>query len=291
MPRPLLEVFSRHRGLALVGLINMVAAAVFLLLMQIDDTTVLGVNRWMKPLKFGFSTGLYLWTIAWFLPSLRVGRATTSGLGWIIAALIFFENSLIFGQAIRGTRSHFNFDSALDGGIFGLMGILILLNSLMLVILALLFVFRAGDAPRTWIWSIRIGLFVLLLGSAQGGYMIANGSHSVGGADGGPGLPVVHWNTKIGDLRVAHLIGLHAVQVIPFVAFLLGRSRLSTQRQLAVLLAFSAGYVMLGAALFWQAIEGTPLLGSARDANPPTLIGTKVPDVMPPPEIPRILDA
>jgi hypothetical protein len=72
---------------------------------------------------------------------------------------------------------------------------------------------------------------------------------------------MVHWNTKIGDLRVAHLIGLHAVQVIPFVAFLLGRSRLNTKRQLAVLLAFSAGYVMLGAALFWQAIAGIPLLG------------------------------
>ena len=239
---------------------NMVAAVVFLLLMQVDDTTVSGVNRWVKPLKFSVSTSLYLWTIAWFLPSLRVGRKTGSGLGWTIAVLLFFENLLIFGQAIRGTRSHFNFDSTLDGGIFGLMGILVLLNSIMLVVLLLLFVFRAGDAPRLWICSIRIGLFVLLLGSAAGGFMIANGGHSIGADDGGPGLPVVHWNTNAGDLRVAHLIGLHGVQVIPFVAFLLGRSRLGTRRQITVLLLFSVGYMLLGAALFWQAIEGIPLL-------------------------------
>lgn len=262
LPNPLFELWSRHRGLAAVGLLNMVAATAFLLLMQVDDTTVSGVNRWVKPLKFGFSTGLYLWTVAWFLPSLRVGRGTTSAIGWIIAGLLFFENILIFAQAIRGTRSHFNFDTAMDGGIFGLMGILIILNSLMLVILTLFFVFRAGDAPRPWIWSIRIGLFILLLGSAEGGFMIANGGHSVGADDGGPGMAVVHWNTSAGDLRVAHLVGLHAVQVIPLVAFLFGRSRLSTRRQLAVVFAFSAGYVTLGIVLFWQAIEGRPLLGS-----------------------------
>ena len=260
LPRPLIELFSRHRGLAVVGLLNLAAAAVFLVLMQVDETTVLGVDRWAKPLKFGFSVGLYLWTIAWFLPYLRLGRGTISLIGWTIATLMFFENLLIFTQAIRGTRSHFNFDTALDGGIFGWMGILVLLNSVMLVVLLALFVLRPADAPRPWIWSIRIGLFVLLLGSAEGGLMIAHGGHSVGAADGGPGLPVVGWNVDAGDLRVAHLIGLHGVQVIPFVAFLLMRSRLDDRRRLIVLGIFSAGYTLLGVLLFWQAIAGTPLL-------------------------------
>lgn len=253
------EIISRHRGLAAVGLLNMVAAAVFLLLMWVDDTAVLGVNRWVKPSKFGFSVGLYLWTVAWFLPSLRVGRGTASAIGWMIATLMFLENLLIFTQAIRGTRSHFNFDTALDGGIFGWMGLLVLLNTLMVVGLTALFVFRPGDAPRPWIWSIRIGLCILLLGSGVGGIMITNGGHSVGAADGGPGLPVVHWNANAGDLRVAHLIGLHGIQVIPFVAFLLGRSRLSTRRQLITLGIFAAGYALLGVLLFWQAAEGIPL--------------------------------
>ena len=259
-PARLIERWSRHRGLAAIGLLNMVAAAVFLLLTWVDDTTVLGVNRWVKPSKFGFSVGLYMWTVAWFLPFLRIGRGTISAIGWIIAVLMFFENLLIFLQAIRGTRSHFNFDTLLDGAIFGWMGILVLLNTVMLVVLTALFVFRAADGPRPWIWSIRIGLFILLLGSGVGGFMISNGGHSVGAEDGGPGLPVVHWNANAGDLRVAHLIGLHGIQVIPFVAFLLGRTRMNDRRQLAVIVAFSVGYALLGGLLFWQAIEGIPLL-------------------------------
>ncbi|MDG1360761.1 MAG: hypothetical protein P8P71_10000 [Phycisphaerales bacterium] len=260
LPNPLIECWSRHRGLAAVGLLNLTAAAVFLVLMLIDDTTVLGIDRWIKPAKFGFSVGLYLWTVAWFLPSLRIGRGPASAIGWTIAVLMFFENLLIFTQAIRGTRSHFNFDTPLDGTIFGWMGILVLLNTVMLVVLTALFVFRAADGPRPWIWSIRIGLFILLLGSGVGGFMISNGGHSVGAEDGGPGLPVVHWNANTGDLRVAHLIGLHGIQVIPFVAFLLGRTRMNDRRQLAVIVAFSVGYALLGGLLFWQAIEGIPLL-------------------------------
>lgn len=260
-PTPLIELWSRHRGLAAVGALNMVAAAVCLLLMQVDDTTVLGVNRWNKPAKFGFSVGIYLWTIAWFLPSLRIGRGAISSIGWTITTLMFFENLLIFAQAVRGTRSHFNFDTPLDGGIFGWMGILVLLNTLMLVVLTALFVFRAANGPRPRIWSIRIGLFILLLGSAVGGFMIRNGGHSVGADDGGPGLPVVHWNVDAGDLRVAHLIGLHGIQVIPFLAFLLGRTRMNDRRQLMTLGIFSAGYALLGVFLFWQAVEGVPLIG------------------------------
>lgn len=74
------------------------------------------------------------------------------------------------------------------------------------------------------------------------------------------GLAVVGWNVDAGDLRVAHLIGLHGVQVIPFVAFLLMRSRLDDRRRLIVLGIFSAGYTLLGVLLFWQAIAGIPLL-------------------------------
>ena len=50
-PTPLIELWSRHRGLAAVGALNMVAAAVCLLLMQVDDTTVLGM---VEPLLDAF---------------------------------------------------------------------------------------------------------------------------------------------------------------------------------------------------------------------------------------------
>lgn len=64
----------------------------------------------------------------------------------------------------------------------------------------------------------------------------------------------MHWNVEAGDLSAAHLVALHGVQVIPLATFLLGGSGLGFRRQLAVLVAFSAGQVMFGAILLRLAI-------------------------------------
>ncbi len=256
-----LEIRRRHFGLWLVGALNLVLALVFLGLIPLDSRTVTGLNVWIKPFKFAVSVGVYLWTVAWFLPYLRVSNWLARTLGWVVAVAMLFENLLIFSQALRGTSSHFNFATAYDGSIFSAMGAMILINSVLAAILMVLYLARPGDIPRSYLWGIRLGYLFLLLGSAVGGMMIGHGAHTLGAADGGPGLPFLGWSTAAGDFRPAHLIGLHGLQVLPLVGYWFSRRRdWTAARQTAALFAFSAAYVLLGLLLLGLALTARPLL-------------------------------
>ena len=73
--------------------------------------------------------------------------------------------------------------------------------------------------------AVRLGLVVALVGLLEGFVMVALNGHSVGVPDGGPGLPLVGWSTTGGDLRIAHFVGMHALQGLPLLAAALAALR------------------------------------------------------------------
>ncbi|MFJ2029404.1 hypothetical protein [Streptosporangium sp. NPDC087985] len=260
-----------HRPLLLFSALMAVLAAVSLGGLLLDDRVLDGMPIWAKPLKFSVSLGVYAFTWAWLL-SLRL-RAPRWGwwLGTILVITSMVEMAIILVQAVRGRRSHFNVSTALDSSLYSIMGTTILVLMIANFVVSIL-VLRERQADPASTWAIRLGLAVSVVGMALAYLMVLPtaaqlsdavittvGAHSVGVADGGPGLPLLGWSTTGGDLRIPHFVGLHAMQVLPLLALATGRVRDQAAR-LRLVLAGGGGYAGLVALVTWQALRGQPLL-------------------------------
>jgi hypothetical protein len=166
------------------------------------------------------------------------------------------EITLITMQAARGTTSHFNHATVFDGAVFNVMGAMIGLNTLLVVWVLVLFMGDVPSLPPAYLAGIRWGLLIFLLASAQGGVLVIHDAHTVGAPDGGPGLPLVNWSTKYGDLRVAHFVGLHALQILP----LLGYAMRGWAAGARVVAGLACGYGVVFGLLAYQALRGHPFL-------------------------------
>ena len=229
-----------------------------LLALPFDRRKILGLNPWIKPLKFEISVAIFLLTIGFVMRQLNSSPKAVNLIGWIIGIAMILENTLIVFQSARGVRSHMNYTSAFDGVIFSFMGVGIGVNTLALAALLLLSFRPAAD----WTWpapvvlATRLGLAVLIWGSLEGVAIVNNKQHTVGAPDGGDGLPFVNWSTTHGDLRIAHFFALHALQAFLLLGFLISRTSLPKSLQSGSVIAFAVLYLAGCWWLYREAVAG-----------------------------------
>ncbi|MDQ1513903.1 MAG: hypothetical protein QOC59_1745 [Microbacteriaceae bacterium] len=263
------------RTLLLVGAAVAAASlAVAVVGLVADPRQIAGSPAWLKPAKFGVSITVYLVTLQWILSFVRGHRRLLLVVTGVTLVALVVEIVLIDLQVVRGTTSHFNKATAFDTAVYNAMGGLI--SSLFVVaVIAAVLLLRTRGLDAGIAAGMRWGLLLALLGMLEAVLMTVNfgwsdgGGHTVGASDGGPGLPITGWSTEHGDLRIAHFVGLHALQVLPILAWLLTAvTSLGSRTRVRLLAVAGAGYGGAMLLLTWQALRGQALLSP----DGPTLV-------------------
>ena len=243
---------QRNETLFYFGLGCLIFASLFFVLSKTTTIQVLGINAYIKPFKFALSTFFYAWTMGWFLGYLPNFNAST--FNWVIIISLGFEIAYIAIQSSKVETSHFNVSTPMKSFLFTMMALMATIATLATAYIAVLF-FSDGisELPNYYLWGIRLGLILFILFSFEGFVMGSKMAHTIGDKDGSQGLYLLNWSLKHGDLRVAHFIGMHALQVIPIVSFYLLKN---------TKLTFGVGLLYFGLAILTliQALNGKPLI-------------------------------
>lgn len=243
---------TRNETLFYFGLVCFLFSLLFLMLAKTTTTQVYGVNAWYKPFKFAFSTFTYAWAMAWYcyyLPQFNTGLFS-----WSILILLGFEVVYIAFQASKGELSHYNLSTPIYAALFRLMALAASLATLYTAYIGFLFFKNSfPDLPDYYVWAIRLAIVIFVIFSFEGFAMGARLNHSVGALNDNSNWFIVGWSKTVGDLRVAHFMGMHALQVLPLLAyFVLKNTKLTVG--MAIL------YGLLATLTLVQALKGQPLL-------------------------------
>lgn len=246
------QIKDRNDTLFYFGLICLLLSILFFVLTKTTTTQVYGVNAWYKPLKFALSTLTYAWAMAWYcsyLPHFNVKL-----FNWTVILLLGFEIAYIALQAGKGQLSHYNTSTPLHAALFSMMAIAASVVTLYTAYVCMLFFNDSFESlPVYYVWSIRLALVLFVIFSFEGFAMGARLSHTVGAMNDNSNLFVLGWSKTFGDLRVAHFIGMHALQVLPIVSYYLLKNTKMT-------IAFSLLYGLLALTTLIQALKGRSLI-------------------------------
>jgi len=246
------ELKIRNEYLFYFGLLCIILSIICIVLTKTTSTQVHGVNAWFKPFKFAVSIGLFSWTMAWYCHYLSGFNVTP--FNWTVIILFGFELIYITFQASKGQLSHFNLDTALYSILYSLMGFAALMVTFYTAYIGFLFFTQSfPNLPSHYVWAIRLGILIFVIFSFEGALMSSQMSHSVGAMNDNSNWWIIGWSKTVGDLRVSHFIGMHALQLLPLLSFYVFKNTKAT-------IVVSILYGLLATSTLVQALNGKPII-------------------------------
>ena len=251
------ELKARNETLFYYGVVCLVLALLFFVLSKTTTIQVYGVNAWLKPFKFALSTFFFAWAMGWYCYYLPDFNAQL--FNWSVILLLGFEIAYIAIMAGKGELSHYNTSSPLYASLFSMMALAATLVTLYTAYIAFQFFTHSFlQLPTYYLWAIRLSLLIFVVFSLEGFAMGSRMSHSVGALNDNSNLWILGWSKTVGDLRVAHFIGMHALQVLPVLSYYLIKNTKGTI-VLAVL------YGLLALVTLVQALQGKPFFAAGSE--------------------------
>ncbi|MCX2481615.1 hypothetical protein OQY15_21115 [Pedobacter sp. MC2016-15] len=210
----------RNEYLFYFGMLCLLSAVLILMISKFFYVQINGVNAWYKPIKFALSMGIFSLTMGWYTGYLTSYKYINM-YNWCLIVFLGFEVFYVALQASRGQLSHYNLSSALYTSLTVAMAIAAIAATLYTGYIGILFFTESfAELPDYYLWAIRLGIILFVIFALEGAVIGANGSPRVGnGASDGEIIPFLNWSLKYGDLRIAHFVGMHALQILPLLAF------------------------------------------------------------------------
>lgn len=228
-PRPRPE----QTVLYLVGVLLLASGLVHIVVWFVAGGSLEGPISWRKPILFGLSAGVTMLSMGWLVGKLRRAPFDFPLLSLFGIAMLV-EVGLITVQQWRGVASHFNRTTPLDANI------LFWIESLILFATVVVFeltrrCFQHLRVASDMKVAIRGGMVLLCLSCILGFVQAIYGNQQIS-----KGLPPEIFG-KAGVMKFMHGVPMHAIQMLPILAWALKKLGVDEQHRLrAVICALTS---------------------------------------------------
>ena len=229
LSRSVLALWTRGRRIERIG--YAVAGVLFasglfhVVVFLVDGGPWEGPVSWRKAVTFGLSFGMTLACLVWVSSYVAMRPVVRRVLLGVFTAASVAEVTGITVQAWRNVPSHFNYEDGFSTVVTGMLaggGAVIVASVLTLTILSLR---PAPDTAPSMRLAVRAGLVILMGAMVTGAVMIAVGVTLANGGEQQAASETAGW------LKPTHAVTMHAVGVLPALAFVLACTGLDERRR------------------------------------------------------------
>lgn len=244
--RPAVKFFEGEKSLVLTGLLGFLLAVICGVWGMLNGGAVAPEGDVLKAFSFNAALGIFLLSTAAILPFSAMGEKGKAFFRWSYILLAFYSYFAETVQNFRGVNPRFvqdgtAFDTAL-GSIFGLVALLLVVFYLFLAIQY--YRKKVYRLRPELVLSIRYAMVAVMLSFAAGIWISVNQGRLVG----------LH-----GNIIWLHGLGFHALQALPFVAWLTERQSLTSPVRRTSIHISGLTYLLGLALIGWQTYLGNSI--------------------------------